>query len=446
MSVTPGCDTHPCELPRQMRPDGPVGRAGMGRSRNGSRGGFGARRGRGHPDGAARGRDPRPCRPSGGGRVSVARADRRARPPRGVEGMGRALVCALAQLALRPRPARAYERVRVACVTGLPRIHAAFGEARLRSSKVRALTRVATSATEEDLVQLATHATASDVERMVRAYRGVVDAETEREEANGRHERRALHWWWDADGSLVLPARLSPEDGALVVRALERVAAAVGAECSAEHSVADAPFPARCADALVSIATQPGARTPAVTGSGATRSWCESMRRSSPMMPRASATSTTVRRLRRRRPAASPATARSCRPSSPLTERHSTWVGAGDRSLLRSGARFVPATEGVAFPAVPSNDGSTATTCSTGHEATKLANLVELCRHHHRLVHEGGFRLSVDDDGGVRVHRPDGRLLRVGEPDGVLGDREMARTRDRGGIGIDDATNLGGGR
>src|SRR5690349_6129463 len=41
---------------------------------------------------------------------------------------------------------------------------------------------------------------------------------------------------------------------------------------------------------------------------------------------------------------------------------------------------------------------------------TKLSNLVELCRRHHRFVHEHGF--GIERDGGqIRFVRPDGRVV-----------------------------------
>jgi hypothetical protein len=40
---------------------------------------------------------------------------------------------------------------------------------------------------------------------------------------------------------------------------------------------------------------------------------------------------------------------------------------------------------------------------------TKLGNLVQLCRTHHRLVHEGGIRVAARAGGGWRFARPDGR-------------------------------------
>jgi Domain of unknown function (DUF222) len=40
---------------------------------------------------------------------------------------------------------------------------------------------------------------------------------------------------------------------------------------------------------------------------------------------------------------------------------------------------------------------------------TKLKNLVQLCRTHHRLVHEGGIAVEARAGGGWRFSRPDGR-------------------------------------
>jgi hypothetical protein len=42
---------------------------------------------------------------------------------------------------------------------------------------------------------------------------------------------------------------------------------------------------------------------------------------------------------------------------------------------------------------------------------TRASNLVSLCRPHHRLVHEGGVRVQVLDDGAFRFVRPDGRAF-----------------------------------
>ncbi|MEQ1913251.1 MAG: DUF222 domain-containing protein, partial [Vicinamibacterales bacterium] len=45
--------------------------------------------------------------------------------------------------------------------------------------------------------------------------------------------------------------------------------------------------------------------------------------------------------------------------------------------------------------------------------ATRLENLVLLCRRHHRAAHERGFTISQHPDGALAFHRPDGRPLDV---------------------------------
>lgn len=40
-----------------------------------------------------------------------------------------------------------------------------------------------------------------------------------------------------------------------------------------------------------------------------------------------------------------------------------------------------------------------------------MNNLVLLCRHHHRLVHEGGFGLKILPDGGFEVTNPEGKRI-----------------------------------
>ena len=121
------------------------------------------------------------------------------------------------QCAIAPGAAR--EHVRVARRLGeLPLIRAAFAAGELSYSKVRALTRVENVEREQDLLELARHATASQLERVVRGYRGVVAAE--RTAAGGRPERWLALDHAD-DGSLLLRGRLPAEEGALVMAALE---------------------------------------------------------------------------------------------------------------------------------------------------------------------------------------------------------------------------------
>lgn len=117
--------------------------------------------------------------------------------------------------AVSPRAAR--EHVRVArALEELPQLHSAFAVGELSYSKMRPLTRVATAESESDLLELARHATAAQLERMLRTFRRV-----EPEQAADTAEAAYLAYSWDEDGSLCIRARLAPEDGVAFLRALE---------------------------------------------------------------------------------------------------------------------------------------------------------------------------------------------------------------------------------
>src|SRR5215470_5036836 len=114
----------------------------------------------------------------------------------------------------------ARERVRVArALDGLPRLKTALTRGELSYAKVRALTRIATPATEEGLLAVGRAGTAEHVERIVRGWRRV-DRKEEVEETGLRHKHRALHVYQDVDGSVVIRGRLAPEAGAVLVQAL----------------------------------------------------------------------------------------------------------------------------------------------------------------------------------------------------------------------------------
>jgi hypothetical protein len=76
------------------------------------------------------------------------------------------------------RASAARNQVRVARrLSDLPLIRAAFARGELSYSQVRALSRVATPELEPFLLELARYATAAQLERTLRAYRGVVARE-----------------------------------------------------------------------------------------------------------------------------------------------------------------------------------------------------------------------------------------------------------------------------
>ncbi len=110
----------------------------------------------------------------------------------------------------------AREQVRVArALEELPRTRAAFGAGRISYSKTRAITRVAATDTEADWVDLATHAPAAHLDRLVSGYIKVGAAD-----AADRRAKTRVSWHWEPDGTLRIHARLAPEEGAVVLAAL----------------------------------------------------------------------------------------------------------------------------------------------------------------------------------------------------------------------------------
>jgi len=359
------------------------------------------------------------------------------------------------------------EHVRVArSLEDLPRIRAAFARGELSYSKARALTRIATPESEEDLVTVAAHATAAHLEKLARAYRRATRPD-DLGEVNSRHAERHLSWHWDDDGSLVVEGRLSPEDGALVVKALEAAVDVRSAERkggSAEPSMpkggpAEPPLPeegadgwgARNADALVTMAEtllasgltpQPGgeryqvvvhadAETLAGHGDGedSDDGRCE-------MDDGPAIAAETARRL-------------SCDASLVVmieADGEPLNVGRKTRTIPPAIRRALRSRDGgCRFPSCTNRrfvDGHHVRHWAEGGE-TSLANLLELCRAHHRLVHEGGFAIEPGADGGFGFRRPDDEPIPASPPASTVVGSEQVVPRNRGlGLTIDHRTGV----
>jgi hypothetical protein len=72
--------------------------------------------------------------------------------------------------------------------------------------------------------------------------------------------------------------------------------------------------------------------------------------------------------------------------------------------------------------------------------ATRLDNLASMCRFHHRLIHEGGFRIECDTNGELHFFRPDGRELPAVPPAPALPPTRTAclqRAHEKQGLSID---------
>jgi Domain of unknown function (DUF222)/HNH endonuclease len=358
------------------------------------------------------------------------------------------------QCALTARSAR--EHVRVARrLSELPRIHTEFAAGRLSYSKVRALTRVAESDTEEELLELAAHATAAQLERVVRGLRRVSAAE-----ADERHAERYLVTWWEDDGSLSIRAQLPPEDAAVFLESLDashdRLRKAADAEGGgfpetppARGFAGTTPHPRQThADALVemaatAIADQPSsrARSPGDSYQVLIHVDADSLTRDARGQVRIADG-----------PALAPETARrlACDASLvPLIERNGEplSVGRKTRAVPPALRRAVLARDGgCRFPGCERRrflDAHHIRHWAHGGE-TARDNLVMLCRHHHRLVHEGGVGLERDPDEVVRFRLRDGTVLRSSPPAASGTPQALLALSEEAGLKIEPATCLTG--
>lgn len=324
----------------------------------------------------------------------------------------------------------AREKLRVAHALGcLPAIDAAMACGQLSYSKVRALTRVATPATEDLLLNVALHGTAHHVEKLVRQFRRVQEVEEQSREAR-QHAGRGLTYHHDDDGSLVIKAQLPAEAGALVLKALEaamrdlplplhpmdcEAGLHVSAETSQRSFAGEPPtMPARRADALAVLAEsflQHGAET--LNGGDRHQivvhvDQCALNERATGRCEIEDGPSVPVETVRRLACDASVVEIIEDERGEPLS------VGRKTRSIPPALRRALKSRDqGCVFPGCTHRkyvDGHHIRHWAEGGE-TKLSNLVSLCRFHHRAVHEGGLRIERLDDGAWRFIRRCGDAL-----------------------------------
>jgi hypothetical protein len=357
----------------------------------------------------------------------------------------------------------ARERVRVARALGtLPRVDEAFSRGQLSYAKVRALTRVATSETEERLLEFAHHATGAQLERICRGLRQArACAEQELDHVTPPEERSVTER--PLPGGMVrVELVLSPDEAALVMKALERSADHLReqrrqqanpsrTDVPAETPNRDRADPPSRADAAVHVAHSflaCGCGDARCTGGdryqllvhldqdvlAADGQWAATLDDGS----RVSAE--TLRRL-----ACDTALVTS------LTDGNG---GAGVLDVGRR-TRSIPSAirralwvrdRGCRFPGCPH------TRFLHGHHIrhwfhggpTSLTNLVLLCPRHHTMVHEGGFTIEVGADGALVFRSPRKTPLPFSPPranveDAALALRQWATEQD---IEIGPDTNL----
>jgi len=342
------------------------------------------------------------------------------------------------------------ERVRAArALAKLPEIGASMSRGELSFSAVRALTRVATPENETDLLDLARGATTAQLERMVRGFKlGSRQDEADREKE--RFESRTFSVFADEEGMYEVKGKLTPEVGALLMRAVEAASDSLyrakgPKDVSAETSFQDAAH--RRADALGLVAERAmaagfGENAP-VSGTKAERYQvllhvdAETLKEDgsglgqSELEDGTRVSAETSRRL---------SCDASVVPIGHASDRSVLDVGRKTRTIPPSVRRALEVRDrGCRFPGcgLRFTDAHHIKHWADGGE-TKINNLLLLCGHHHRLLHEEGWKVEwwgkdrqaafIDPKGQTHMGRP--REAPELEPDPV--EALIEETRSRG--------------
>jgi hypothetical protein len=288
---------------------------------------------------------------------------------------------------------------------GLPRIAQAFSSGELGIDKVVELTRFATSETEAWLISWAKGVSAACIRR-----RADLASRPSLEDARDAEGNRFLSWWYLDEGKRFgLEAELPAAEGALVTRALERLAGNLplmpGEEDASYASARRADALVALCSATVAVDPDPDRATVVVHASveslvAGDRS-CE-IEGGGVIHPEI------ARRL-----------FCTARIQGVIEDQGGNPLGLGRLSrepsawMLRQlryrdqECRF---------------SGCEARRFTQAHHIrwwerggpTDLENLLLLCTFHHKLVHELGWTVSRDDDGTVRWFRPDGSRYAAG--------------------------------
>lgn len=367
----------------------------------------------------------------------------------------------------------ARERVRVARrLAGLPLTSTEMEKGRLSWSKVRALTRIATDENEERLVEFALHHTASQVERFVRAWRSAEAAADAWDDHSEIATRRYVNVQVSEDGMYRVRGCLTPEVGALLMRALEAAGdelyrAERAAEREAERAAETGEVSEGGAEERESEREAPWEprplrlpRTPGQRHHDALQAWLEDKTQAKVQLvvhtvagaPDVLSTEEgshvpagTSRRLScdaeavkvTRGPDGSVLDVGRRRRTVDWRLRKALEIRDGGCRFPGCGSRYTQA-----HHAVPWAEGG----------ETALDNLILLCRFHHRMVHEGGWRVEMPQTetgaaGAAYFKDPDGTGVPAAPP--LCEEVAAARTPDAGladwhrRAGIDPWTGAG---
>ena len=291
-------------------------------------------------------------------------------------------------------------------LTSLPLLSKALRLGELSLDKVVQLARFATPEDESRLIKWAKRTSLNAVRRKAE----LTERPPERDEVKAAHEARFVSWWnCDDVGSIFIEGLLPAHEGAVVTKALRRIADRMAGDPDGA-----ATNDQRCADALYALASQElasdadsdratvvvstelpalvdGDRLSEIEGVGSLhpatlqRICCDSRIQMVTRDPRGlpldigRASRTIPGYLRRE-----------------LLQRDGgcTFPGCGTRAFV---------------------DGHHVWPWEWGGR-TALENLIMACHFHHKLVHEGGWRVQLDRDQRAEWYRPDGSRYEPGQP------------------------------
>jgi hypothetical protein len=301
-------------------------------------------------------------------------------------------------------PSKARDHAVVAgAIDDFPETKKALSSGEISFDQAKAITRSERPDHEDELVELAKSTTAGQLMSVVSAYRRA----SAPGHADAAYERRYLHYFFDDHDSFVLTGRLAKDDGAIVAKAIEVFRDEFYRANDREQYL---PQEKLSADALVAVADAALGSDNKRSGADATQvvvhvdadalvtddpdARCE-------IAGAGGIATATARRL-------------GCDASIvTMIEKDGQPLSVGRKT------RKVP--HGIRRALMARDQmckfwGCTHARYTDAHHIeywteggeTSLDNLMLLCRFHHRLVHERGYRIERDNDENVDFIRPDG--------------------------------------
>jgi Domain of unknown function (DUF222)/HNH endonuclease len=328
----------------------------------------------------------------------------------------------------------AREEIRTAhALRALPTISAAFADGRLSYSKARALTRVANAANEDLMLAFALEATAAQVEERSRQMRNVAPDSVDG--ARRAWERRSLSIARNAAaGTMTVTLEVPIDDGELFARAIDRAVEKGRTHLGPEFEVSG--WLAQQADAAIELARCYLTGDASSPSSSADHYQVVVHVDESALRGGAGRADLPIDTMRRLTCDGDVVRIIEDADGKPLH------VGRRQRTVSTTIRRALWARDrGCSFPGCKRDhycDAHHVEHWAVGGE-TSLDNLTLLCTQHHRLLHEGRFRIRREADGALRFERMDGRVIPRG---GYCAEDVVDHDVDDGAVGAGSADRL----